>query len=68
LPKWIGWLLALAGVSYLVNSFALILSPDFAGMLLPFILMPCFVGELVFASWLTIKGVNVERWRGWIHS
>ena len=61
-PRILGWLIALAGLSYLVNSFALLLAPALASALFPFILMPAFVGELSFALWLTFKGVNVEKW------
>jgi hypothetical protein len=30
-------------------------------MLFPSILVPAFIGELSFAVWLTVKGVNVAR-------
>jgi hypothetical protein len=30
-------------------------------MLFPAILLPALVGELSFAVWLTVKGVNVAR-------
>jgi hypothetical protein len=61
-PKVFGPLLVLAGLSYLVNSFALLLAPAVASVLFPYILMPAFVGELCFALWLTFKGVNLEKW------
>jgi Domain of unknown function (DUF4386) len=61
-PKVLGPLLVLAGLSYLVNSFALLLAPAVASVLFPYILMPAFVGELCFALWLTFKGVNLEKW------
>lgn len=32
-------------------------------MLFPSILVPAFIGELSFAVWLTVKGVNVARWQ-----
>jgi hypothetical protein len=63
LPKFIGVLMALAGLCYLVNSFALLLAPKFAGSLFPLIMMPCFIAELSFCLWLMIKGVNVQRWQ-----
>ncbi|QGX41674.1 DUF4386 domain-containing protein [Permianibacter aggregans] len=63
MPKVIGWLLALAGLSYLVNSFALILAPTIAAMMFPLILVPAFLGELIFALWLVAKGVNLEEWQ-----
>jgi Domain of unknown function (DUF4386) len=61
-PNVLGPLLVLAGLSYLVNSFALLLAPAVASVLFPYILMPAFVGELCFALWLTFKGVNLEKW------
>lgn len=64
LPKALGMLMAIAGACYLMNSFALILSPMLASVLFPSILLPAFVGELSFALWLTVKGVNVPKWEG----
>jgi hypothetical protein len=63
LPRVLGVLQALAGVSYLVNSMALLLAPALAGAMFPFVLLPAFVGELLLALWLTIKGVNANRWK-----
>lgn len=62
-PAPLGILLALAGASYLINSFALIVAPKLAQGLFPFILMPAFVGELSLALWLLIKGVNLPKWQ-----
>ena len=61
-PKALGVLLVLAGLSYLVNSFALLLAPALASALFPAILVPAFVAELSFALWLIFKGVNVQKW------
>jgi uncharacterized protein DUF4386 len=63
LPRALGVLMAIAGACYLANSAALILSPRLASMLFPSILVPAFIGELSFAVWLTVKGVNVARWQ-----
>ncbi len=62
-PAPLGILLALAGASYLINSFALILAPQLAQALFPAILIPAFVGELSLALWLLIKGVNLPKWQ-----
>lgn len=56
LPRTLGWLLAIAGVAYLVNSFTLLLVPAFARLLFPAVLLPAFVGELSLALWMTFKG------------
>ena len=63
LPKALGILMATAGVSYLTVSTARLLSPPLASMLFPSILVPALIGELSFAVWLTVKGVNVARWQ-----
>jgi Domain of unknown function (DUF4386) len=62
-PKAIGVLMQIAGVCYLINSFALIASPSVANLLFPAILIPSFIGEVSLALWLLIKGVRIERWR-----
>ena len=67
LPRWIGVLMLLAGLSYLINSFALILAPALASRLFPAILVPAFIGELSLALWMLIKGVNLEGWRRRTH-
>ena len=61
-PKLLGLLMQLAGVCYLTNSFALILSPALASRLFPFVLLPPFVAELSMALWLLVKGVNMPKW------
>jgi hypothetical protein len=62
LPKALGVLMFVAGLSYLINSFALLLAPAWADALFPAVLLPAFVGELALALWLIVKGVNVQRW------
>ncbi|MFT3957122.1 MAG: DUF4386 domain-containing protein [Piscinibacter sp.] len=63
LPKWLGLLLQLAGLAYLVNSFALLLAPSLAEALFPAVLLPAFVGELALCLWLLLRGVDLPRWR-----
>jgi hypothetical protein len=63
LPKTLGVLMAIAGACYLTNSAALLLSPRLASILFPSILVPAFIGELSFAVWLTVRGVNMARWQ-----
>jgi nitrate reductase NapE component len=53
--------MAVAGVSYLTNSFTLILAPTYAMLISP-ILVLSFIGELSFCLWLIVKGVNVAKW------
>jgi hypothetical protein len=58
LPKAIGVLMQIGGACYLINSFALIVSPPVANRLFPAILIPSFIGEMSLALWLTAKGVS----------
>jgi hypothetical protein len=62
LPRILGVLMPIAGLSYLTNSFALLLAPAFAAKLFPGILLPAFIAETSFCLWLLVKGVNVPRW------
>ena len=59
MPRLIGVLMAIAGICYLINSFALLLSPALASALFPAILIPSFIGELSLALWLLVKGVDL---------
>lgn len=61
-PRAIGRMMQLAGVCYLVNSFAMVLSPPLANLLFPAILLPALVGESSFCLWLLIKGVDIAGW------
>jgi hypothetical protein len=63
LPKALGVLLQVAGLSYLVNSFVLILAPYFARRLGYSLMAPVLVGEASLCLWLLLKGVNVEKWK-----
>jgi hypothetical protein len=61
-PRTLGVLQALAGVSYLINSFALILFPAVADKMFPAIVLPAFIGELGTCVWLIVKGLNQLKW------
>jgi hypothetical protein len=61
-PRVLGVLLALASVGYFAESYGTILSPgasDVLGILVVVLAVP---GELAFAFWLLVKGVDDERW------
>jgi len=62
LPRILGVLLVIAGVGYLINTFATFLAPDFAAHLSPWILIPGG-SELLLAAWLLVVGVNEQRWK-----
>jgi hypothetical protein len=59
LPKILGVLLLLNGCGYLIDSFAALLFPN---LNVNIVLFTGWV-EVVFALWLVIKGVNVDRWQ-----
>jgi Domain of unknown function (DUF4386) len=63
MPRILGVLMQLAGLCYLVNSFALILDPQFSNRLFPFILLPPFITELSLCIWLMTKGVFEDKWK-----
>ena len=60
LPKTLGVMMAIAGLCYLINSFALLLAPQFSNIAL---LIPCFIAELSLSLWLIFKGVNLPIWK-----
>lgn len=51
-PRVLGVLLVVAGIGYLVNSFALLVAPRLAALLFPWVLLPAFVAELALSVWL----------------
>lgn len=60
LPRLLGVLMVVAGGCYLINSFAMFLVPDLATLLFPWILLPCLVAEFSLASWLLVKGIDMD--------
>jgi hypothetical protein len=63
LPKLVGILMQLAGLSYLIACFAALFAPAFADLISPAILLPPLVGESSFCLWLLVMGVNVAKWK-----
>ena len=59
LPWRLGLLMQIAGGAYVANSFLLLLAPDLASILF---LIPTVVAELSLATWLFVRGVDVQRW------
>ena len=60
-PRPLGILYAIAGLGYLINSFTMFLSKDFANPLFFYIAIPIFIGELSLCLWLLIMGVKEEN-------
>jgi hypothetical protein len=63
LPRWLGVLMAFAGVCYLFNSFAQFLRLGIASKLFPALFIPIFVAELALSVWLLARGVRLEEFR-----
>jgi hypothetical protein len=61
-PKILGVLQLMAGISYLINSFAQLLAPTLAARMFPAIVLPAFIGELGTCLWLIVKGLNMSKW------
>ena len=59
-PRLLGVLYGLAGACYLANSCAYFFAP---GLLSPYLLLPCLIGEAALALWLLIVGINEAKWR-----
>jgi hypothetical protein len=60
LPWIIGLLIQIGGISYVFNSFLLLVAPDLANIAF---LVPSFVAELSLALWLLVKGVDASKWK-----
>jgi hypothetical protein len=60
LPRWLGALLAVAGLSFVIGMFVLIVTPAWAS---PFFLLPMIIAMLVLALWLLIRGVDERTWK-----
>lgn len=58
-PSVLAILLMIGGLSYFINSITWFLFPAFVKTIYPGILIPCFIGELLFSLWLLIKGVKI---------
>jgi hypothetical protein len=62
LPRFVGVLMQLAGLAYLIACFAALFAPALANLIIPAILVLPLIGESSMSLWLLIKGVNVAKW------
>jgi len=62
-PKIPGILLVLAGIGYFAQSFGVMVAPGLSDTLETVVLVLATPGELVFALWLLIKGVDTNKWQ-----
>lgn len=63
LPRFLGVLIALAGLCYASNSLISFLDLQPHGF--PWLLLPAGISELTLALWLLVAGVNVQKWHEW---
>jgi hypothetical protein len=63
LPRTVGVLMVGAGLGWLTDSVASLLSPAFARLLSPYILIPGILGEMSLTLWLLVFGVSVRQWQ-----
>ena len=59
LPKFLGVLMAIGGLGFVVRNFLLILAPAYASDVFLMLMMP---GGLIMTGWLLVKGVNLPTW------
>lgn len=65
LPRFIGVLMAIGGIGFVVRNFAMILAPAYASDVL---LMLMFPGGLILAVWLLVKGVDGPKWNAKVNA
>jgi hypothetical protein len=65
LPKFLGVLMLIGGIGFVVRNFALILAPAYAS---DGLLMLMFPGGLVLTGWLLVKGVDVAKWNARVNA
>lgn len=66
LPKTLGALMAIGGLGYLTDSFALFVLPTLAARLPDFSAL-AGIAELALSLWLVVMGVNALKWREKAH-
>ena len=59
LPRFLGVLLGIAGVAFIIKNLTLVLAPAYSS---DFLLAPAPLAILVFTPWFLVKGVDIEKW------
>jgi Domain of unknown function (DUF4386) len=60
LPRLLGTLMAIAGLGFVIQNFALVLAPAYASQ---FLALPMMVGAVLLTVWLLAKGVDLRKWQ-----
>jgi hypothetical protein len=58
-PKFLGILMTMAGLAFIVSNFALVLAPGYRSDWLLVLMFPC---SFLMAVWLLVKGVDLPKW------
>jgi hypothetical protein len=61
LPRILGVLMVISGLSYLANGLIHYVFTDY-GSIAMYLLAPAALGEFVFTGWLLVRGLNGEKW------
>lgn len=64
LPRWLGVLLMIGGVGYLLQSYGHLVVPEYDAVLANVVIALSIPGELAFTLWLLVKGVDRDAWNG----
>ncbi len=59
-PKYLGVLLFIGGICYVLNSIVWFQFPDLVKYIYPAIIIPCAIGEWIFCIWLIARGIKVN--------
>ena len=59
LPRFLGVLLGMVGVGFILKNLTLVLAPQYSS---DFLLLPAPIAVLAVTLWLLIKGVDVQQW------
>lgn len=58
-PKFLGILMTMAGLAFIVSNFLVVLAPGYRSAWLLVLMLP---GLFSLAGWLHIKGVDLAKW------
>jgi Domain of unknown function (DUF4386) len=65
LPKFLGVLMAIGGIGFVIRNFLLILAPAYASGALLVLMFP---GGLLLTVWLLVRGVDVPKWNAKVNA
>lgn len=66
-PRLLGAVVGIAGVAFLINSFAIFLAPEIGNALNSYMLILDAIGEFSLMLWLLVMGVDARKWNDRAH-